>query len=294
MTDPIATRPLRVLLASDDSPSARAAEMWALALPAPAGRRLDIVTVASPRSAWSLGAQTYREPVAEAVDGLREGRQRDAEAVANTIGERLQAHPDVTVRTWARMGRTPDEVLALVAETAPDLVALGHRSRAAVLEHVLGSVAREVLARSTRPVLVARRPPGGRPAPRTAVILAETPAVGEQLVDKTTRLGILRGAVAHVVCPVPELAAADPERRTIDRRLAADAGQLLGLTRTLEARGVTVTASLEPGPPEVVVERAAAELDAELLLVARTPRTERWLDRLTHGTGAAVLAVPVP
>lgn len=303
MTSPMSTttsqaggRPLRILLATDGSPSARSAEAWAAALRPAGEREVDVVAVAHEQSSWSWNAQTYRPQVRDAVAGLRESEVNQAQRVANAVAERLQADPDVVTRTWARSGDAVGQILALVAETAPDIVAIGHRGRSHLAELVLGSVARSIVEESPCAVLVARDPPAGAPAPGQAVLLVDSTPASARLAATVAELGILRGAevlLLHVV-NAPDAAPA------FDRETALDALERVGvgvnaLVEVLREAGAAATLQTAIGDPVDVAAAALAAGPAELLIVSKGTghRAGSIEHRLLHEVRRSVLAVPV-
>ncbi len=294
MTEPTRTRPLRILLATDDSPSARNAEAWAVALRPDGERVIDVVTVAH-EAAWSWQTQTYRPQVRDAVEGLREAELNEAQRVANLVGERLQADARVTTRTWGRAGEAAEAILAMTEDTDPDVVAVGHRGRSALAELVLGSVARSVVRDAPCTVLVAWEAPVGPSAPTRAVLLADHTPATAHVVAAVARLGILRGAEVLLLATLsaPDAAPALAAETAVDA-LERHGATIEALAAQLREAGVVASTRVEIGDP---VAAAAAALDptaSDLLIVPRgTPcRPGSVADRVIHEVRHSVLAVP--
>jgi nucleotide-binding universal stress UspA family protein len=288
---------IRILLATDDSPAARDAEAWALRLHAPAGGRLiEVATVAQGSLALGWQAQTYRDAVQEAVAGLREVEVQDAERVANAVGERLQSQADVVVHTWARSGDVLAALLALATETDPDLVAVGHRGRSALVELVLGSVARGMVDQGTCPTLVARGAPAGDPAPAHPLLVIDGSPESEDMVNRVAELGIMAGADAVLLdILLPEDAVEGRGRPEAVQGLARarESMQDRLVERLREGLG-TVTVRTELGDPAATVRAVARDEGTDLVVIPRTTRHRAGslADRLIHGAQTSVLVVP--
>lgn len=154
----------RILVATDFSPAARCALWRAGDL---ASRNEANLHVVHARPDWNLfvpapGAQAdqYRAVAERTEDALRE----DLAFLETTFG--------VHARAETRMGRASQVLLAVIAETQPQLVIVGARG-----EHaegpvpLLGGTALKLLAFSSRPVLVVRTDGSG--PYRTAVAAVE-------------------------------------------------------------------------------------------------------------------------
>ena len=137
-----------ILVAIDGSPSAVAALDEAIQLARRDGARLVLISVAAPLR-WRLSAPPYAPYPSE--DEL----ERAARAVANRAEALVAA--DVPVCTVVRSGPAAAAIVARAEEGGHDLVVVGSRGRGFLRALVLGSVSREVAARSPVPVLVAGR-----------------------------------------------------------------------------------------------------------------------------------------
>jgi nucleotide-binding universal stress UspA family protein len=292
---------MSILLASDDSDAARAAESWVAALRHTGPYRVDVASVAGANlfgGGW--GAQMDRPAVRQAVRELQESELRTAERVANAVGERLQQATDVTVRTWARQGLVAEELIALVEDLLPDLVVVGHRGRSKVAQLVMGSVANALIAHSPRPTLVVRTPAAGPAAPRHAVIAYDGTPAADRLVGRLAELGLVTGAEVTIV-GLPDLPAGTAESLADTTPLLAEAitarvrSDLEAPTRTLVAAGATVAQRIALDHPLVAIEQAVKSVGADLLIMLRhrTPRgREALADQAARRSGGAVLVVP--
>ncbi len=65
------------------------------------------------------------------------------------------------VKTYCRTGSTPKEIVALAKEESVDLIVVGTHGRTGVKDLVMGSVARSVVKKAHRPVLIVEGPPEG-------------------------------------------------------------------------------------------------------------------------------------
>jgi nucleotide-binding universal stress UspA family protein len=144
----------QVVLATDESSSARAAESivaeWSMfeALP------IRVVSVAHVDHPWTTGiAPTmYRQVVAAYAADLRDAKathKRAAEEAADRLrGAGRRAEPEM------REGDPAAEIIAVAEERGADLIVLGSRGRTGVARLLLGSVARNVLSGTTGSVLI--------------------------------------------------------------------------------------------------------------------------------------------
>ena len=152
------TRLSQVVLATDDSPSARAAEDVIVHWPMFDGPRIAVVSVADAVRPWTIGVapmflgqarDVYAQDlkgamqVAERVAGEATGRLREAGRAADAV---------------MHYGDPAAEIIGLAEQRRADLIVLGSRGRSALAEIFLGSVARNVLAGSDVSVLIVPEP----------------------------------------------------------------------------------------------------------------------------------------
>jgi nucleotide-binding universal stress UspA family protein len=146
-----------VVMATDESPSARAVEDVIARWPIFEGLPIDVVSVADAVRPWTSGIapgfqRQARDAYAQELDEVSQA----AERIAHEATTRLRAAGRLA-EAVVRRGDPAAEIIALAEQRRTDLVVLGSRGRSALAEIVLGSVARNVLAGSTASVLVVRK-----------------------------------------------------------------------------------------------------------------------------------------
>jgi nucleotide-binding universal stress UspA family protein len=148
----------QVVLATDDSPSARAAEDVIVHWPMFDGQRIAVVSVADAVRPWTSGiAPMFLRQAREVYAQDLEGATRVAERVAQDATARLE-EAGRPADALVRRGDPAAEIIGFAAQQEADLIVLGSRGRSALAELVLGSVARNVLAGSGASVLIVREP----------------------------------------------------------------------------------------------------------------------------------------
>ena len=300
MTTPEATG-MRVMLATDDSASARTAEEWVTRLRYAKSPTIEVVCVAGrglARLGW--GMQTYREPVRLAVEGIRQSELYAAERIANEVGERLQG-AGLTVHTWARQGECSEELLTMAEVDRPDLIVVGPRGRSGLAAAILGSVTHGLIAHAESPVLVARPPltTEGRLPEHVLLVVDGTPSAaaavgwldraGWLVGGRVTVLGLL-GDRAGLPYDEPELV------DEVAGLVRSDATETLEqIARPLAGGDVALDFVLRGGHPLQETLDAAGELGVDLVAVAR-PQPRRGRDpiaeKVARHSAVSVLLVP--
>jgi nucleotide-binding universal stress UspA family protein len=137
-----------ILVAIDGSRAAGAALEEAIDLAVSDGARLTLISVAVPPRFRYSGPMYVPYPT-----------EHDLERAAWEVAERGEAlvPVDVAVSSVVRSGRPAAAIVAQAEEGGHDLVVVGSRGLGRLGALVLGSVSRAVCARSSVPVLVARR-----------------------------------------------------------------------------------------------------------------------------------------
>jgi len=139
--------PLEVLLATDGSEQAvLAAELVARFLPP--GTRVELLTVLS----LSLSTFGYMGELSDAKQ--RHAQIEEATAEATSRSREILEQAGHVIKVRHRLGNPPDEVLAEIERTGPDLVVVGRRGLGRTASLVLGSVSASLLRHSRVPVLV--------------------------------------------------------------------------------------------------------------------------------------------
>lgn len=275
--------PFRVLLATDDSESARTAEAWVSQARWPRPCVVDVLCVASHgigRLGWPT--QSDRSAVSQALEQLRESEVMAAERIANEVGVRLQ-QAGMTTRTWTRQGEVwthqgnvASEVLATIDLERPDVVVIGPRGRSTLAQLLLGSVSRRVVAESRSPVLVARRTSAvaGSGLPRSLLVLVDGTRATDSAIDWLSSSGWAEGARVTLLALLGFPAGVeydDPELVSqVNQVSRSDAAATLEeLTTRLVDRGCEVDAMFESGHPHETALRIAGQLEPDAIIVAR-------------------------
>jgi nucleotide-binding universal stress UspA family protein len=143
----------RILVATDGSPAARAAEEIALEIAAGRGASVTFLH-ADPNLARRLFEEDADDPASRAVLLREDEVLRDAVARADARG--VEANVELIGEHGA------DDIASAVVGVAEgseaDLIVVGSRGRGAIKELVLGSVSHGILHMSSQPVLVAHAP----------------------------------------------------------------------------------------------------------------------------------------
>jgi len=144
----------RILAPIDGSELSQEAVAHAVKLAAATGASIAFLTVLEPFHVLTTSA--------EMLEATREEYERHAEAQGDRILEtaaeaaRELGVACVTVRRW---GEQPyREIIDVAKELGCDLIAMASHGRGGVSSLVLGSVSNKVLAHSSVPVLVLRKP----------------------------------------------------------------------------------------------------------------------------------------
>ena len=292
---------MRIMLATDDSASARTAEEWVTRLRYAAGPTIDVVCVAGRgHSGIGWGLQTYRGPVRAAVEGQRQGELYAAERIANEVGERLQGS-GLAVRTWARQGDCCEELLAMAEVDRPDLMVVGPRGRSGLAAVILGSVTQGLIAHAADPLLVARPPRTNEgQLPEHVLLVVERTHSSETAVAWLDRAGWLVGGRVTVLGLLGERAGLEHEApETADElawRVGSDAiATLEQLTQPLAGDDVAVDHVLRGGHPLQATLDATEELRADLVAVARPQRRQGrgpFAEKVARHSSVSVLLVP--
>jgi nucleotide-binding universal stress UspA family protein len=295
------TTPYRVLLATDDSEAARNAEAWVSRLRWSGPCIVDVLCVAGhgiTRLGWRM--QTYRSAVRDAVEQLRRSEMLAAQRISNEVGERLQGH-GLTIHAWARQGDPAEEILATIDTGRPDLVVLGPRGRSGLAQLLLGSVSRQIIAETARPVLVARRPADDQGSlPRHLLFLVDGSPAAETAIDWVVSAGWTRGARITLLGQVgvePGVEYDEPELAAQVIGLLRDdvMGALDRLAERLGGEASEVMTEMETGHPLETTLQAVDHLAPDLIVVAREPRRRGqnpFAEKVARYNSTSVLIVP--
>jgi nucleotide-binding universal stress UspA family protein len=149
----------RVVFATDESPSAQAAEGILAGWPIFDELPIDVVSVADVVHPWTTGiAPTLSRQVVDAYAADLRQAKVDHQRIADDASARL-GDAGRTAEAEMRVGDAAAEVIAAADQRGADLIVLGSRGRTGVTRLLLGSVARNVLSGSGASVLVVRDGP---------------------------------------------------------------------------------------------------------------------------------------
>lgn len=146
----------RVVFATDESPSARAAEGILAGWPVFSGLPIHVVSVAHAVHPWTTGITPtmYAQVLDAYAADLRQAKlehQRIATETASRLRDAGRA-----IDAEMRDGDAAGEIVAVAEQHGADLIVLGSRGHAGLTRLLLGSVARSVLSGSTASVLIVR------------------------------------------------------------------------------------------------------------------------------------------
>lgn len=295
---------MRILVATDGSdPSAIGVEQ-ARDLATLSHGTLRIVAVLPPTSdlfggSWPAEAMIDPEPLERAACQRLEERLRQ---------ELVRTPSDLRPTSVLRRGRPAEEIVAEATDWSADLIVVGSRGHGPLSSILLGSVSEEVVDRSTIPVLIARRP-----VIRRLVVAVDGSPAADAAVAFLGRDRAFVGLDAAVISVVPGaypwwlgLATADSDSlevvlRTneVARRDQQTAAELA--IAVLSAAGVEATSRLRTGDPAEQIVQAAADIDADLIVIGS--RGLAGFTRLVLGSvarqvvrhaGVSVLVVHAP
>lgn len=247
----------RILLATDGSEPARAAERHVELLAETLDATVHVITVSQDE-----------EIAAEATTG-----------VATRLGEHR-------VETVTRDGRPADTILGYADEADVDLIAVGTEGKTGLRRAVAGSVAERVVRLATVPVLSVRS--GDAPEAYERVLLPTDGSTdAERAADHAIALGEAFDAAIHVisVVDVNTVAAqselANPNVITGDLREQCEQATKRVAERVHEAGLEGHTAVLEGTPSNAILEYTA-DHDCDLVTMATHGRT--GLERVLIGS----------
>ena len=289
---------MRVIVATDGSPSACVALDLAAAIPWPDGTSIRVVEaidagVVQPLEGPWPAVTTMRSAALE--DVLR----RSANDVVIRAREALE-RPGVDVAAEVLSGRPATVIVEAARRFRADLIVVGSRGHGTIESMLLGSVSAEVVDHASVPVLVARRNGWGRtvlawdgsPCGRVAADL-----VRDSPVFAASHVRVV--SVADVGVPwwtglpesgspdtLPSYLEAGEESRRVHDRLAAD------MRDELRAAGLDAEAQRLDGDAAASVIDAARELHADVVVVGTHGRT--GLARLVMGSVARNVVLHAP
>jgi nucleotide-binding universal stress UspA family protein len=292
-----------ILVPLDGSPLAERALPYAEALARPGGGRLVLVR-AVPYLTRPAGDEHFRTLAAARDAAAREARAY-LDGVVGQLGRR-----GVAANVAAPYEEEADGILAEARRAGADLIAMATHGRGGLGRWLYGSVAEEVIARTTLPVLLARAwlPGGGATliagAPRILVPLdgsivgeAALPVAAGLADDLGGTLVLVRAVARPDLMFAPDVLIAPLLREELAEEQSAAERYLREVSARIAAAGREVEAVVRVGRPTLdmaaaVIESVGRERGAALVVMAshRRAGVERLLlgsvadATLRHGT----------
>lgn len=266
---------MRVLVGVDGSTSADLAALMVANLVWPIGTTIKVITAYPGTAAlFDMGGMGM---AADVIQQSEDAMESEARRMVIHVARRLAA-PDLTVETQVVRERAATAVLDQASRLHADLIVLGNRGRGPFESSMLGSVSAEVVDRSHRPVLVARRDRISR------ILLGEDGSDSAAAATETIRRwSILHGARVRVL----SIADIDPQGNPWLVGAAQREAQHAATTRLrdrheglaretaarLQAAGIQTESGVEAGSPAHRLVEGAVSWDADLIVLGTHGRS---------------------
>jgi nucleotide-binding universal stress UspA family protein len=279
---------MRVLIATDFSPSAAYAVRIVGRLPLPSGSTVRVLHAIEP-----FADVATLNPIA--IAAFTEAAAVQVKGELEEIAARLRA-PGRNIETVHRLGRTADAIVEEAELSKIDLVVLGSRGRRAIKSALLGSVTAEVVDRAPCPILIARGPAlrkvilaedGSQTAAAGARFLATVPAFSDLEVRVVTVMdapfpSMFAGSDAAMATYAAAQAYYDslPALREATAKVARDR------VDALMAAGLAATSEVREGDAAAELIAAATETAADCIVIGshgRTGVTRLFLGSVARG-----------
>jgi nucleotide-binding universal stress UspA family protein len=273
---------MRVMLAFDGSAGAEAARDLVAHLRWPAGTAITLVA-ALERGPDLFGAPDFAvvpHDSREAEELLLEDLQANLRAAATP----LQA-PDRIIETRVVRGRPASALIDEANALEPDLIVIGSRGHGPLASVLVGSVSTEVVDHARCPVLVARRP-----SAHHLIVGVDGSVSAQRAITTLSTWPIFAGLPARVVSVIEPpsgwavgIGAAfypawvELRESTIDARRSQLEQIAERACEDLSGVGLQASAEVREGDPTDELLRAAAESDADMIVVG-----SRGLSRLSR------------
>jgi len=268
----------QILVPTDFSEDSENAQRYAASLGERYGASLHLLHVVTPHDlVGSRDVTELPDMGTMLVAADKAARERMDAGVAH--GGDAEA---TVVRKVVRGVNAWEEIVGYAKSESIDMVIMAMGSGPAFARYLVGSVTEKVLRYAPCPVLVVEKGDRDFVDPDTLAVTLQRVVVADDLSDKTTtalswaveRLRPYRPEVhmVHAVefeVPTPYLMGGVRSVFTLDPSLSERVGGLLR-ERASEAlpEGWTVVAEVREGRPHIVVPQYAAEIEADLLVVA--------------------------
>jgi len=262
--------PNPVLLVTDFSDHARHAAERAAWVAEEAGAALILMHVIPEGRV----EETRRSP--DAAPAAETALHDDARTRLKQLASEIGATRAVTIQTVHTIGSVLEDILVQASTCEPALIVLGARGTGSLRRLVLGTTSERLLNRSTRPLLVVRRPPPG-PYRRVLVALDFSPwsedlvALARQ-VAPTAHLVLLHAIQMPVANArsAKGIDVADADRPRFDERAAA-AEHIANIATAAGLDGGAYEARIVEGDaPQVILEQ---ERDCDLVVMGKQGRS---------------------
>lgn len=289
----------RMLVPLDGSDAAEIVLHYVLQLAARSGAQVVLVSVSETRLGDADVRNLYGSYLGQITDRVKRGLQE--------LGAGA-----VEVRNEVLVGRPASEILSYADFINADLIVMASRGASGGGPWLLGNVAAKVLRATGRPTLLVRTGqsrPGAemRPVKRILVPLDGSP-IGATAIACTEALAQATGAeivLFHVLQPVTSSLSISAEAGIpvmvpvgSDDRMGAATAYLLGIQKDLIKKGLTVSTSVDVGPPAEQIIDYAGTNHIDLISMSSHGRTGvgRWVfgsvtDKVLHAGDTPVLVV---
>jgi nucleotide-binding universal stress UspA family protein len=287
---------MRVLLATDGSPSAEHATSLVASVAWPAGSAVHVVIAFDERPDM-LGAPFMLTD--DHYGRLRVEAEQAHEGVLQRAIARL-ARPGLEVDGEVLDGRPATCIVHVAAAWQADLLVIGHRGLGPFRTMLLGSVSAEVVDQAPCPVLVARRDQlgeailaddGSETALAALEFLAAHPELAPRAVEVISVADVTYPVTAVLATPVGAGAVGDWEASAEAIRGAATESADAAAAR-LGAAGLNASSASREGDPAHELVHAAHEHDSDLIVLGSHGRT--GLARLLLGSVARNVLLEAP
>jgi nucleotide-binding universal stress UspA family protein len=285
---------MRVLLGVDGSTSSDRAAALVANLAWPVGSTIEVLT-AYPGTAALFGMPGM-VMAADVIQETEDAMEAEARRLVTHVARRFAA-PDLAVETQVLRERAASAIIDEAETQNVDLIVLGNRGRGSFESAVLGSVCAEVVEQANRPVLVARRDriarilvgeDGSSGAAAAAAIVRHWPML------HTAQIRVLSVAdIDPQSNPWLQATALRDENHAGKTQLHEYHEKLAQETAAgLRSAGLKVEAEVQDGSPAHRLAEAAANWDADLIVVGHRGRSA--LQRLFVGSVARAILYHAP
>lgn len=281
---------MRVLLATDGSPSSAIAAELVGNIRWPTGTSVEVVRVVDD-GVRDMAAGPWPVVGLATPPDIEAAVIQEAEDALVALVEPLRTLGLRTDHAVLR-GRPADALLEWIAHHLPDIVIVGSRGASAFERALVGSVSAELVDGSPVPVLVARRPTLER-----VVVAVDGSVIASQAVATVRRWPFLATAEIRALSVAPEQISWWPGELLAANRDVAGAGRDAATTALrehdaiageaaaeLRAVGFAAEPEVRAGSPASTILAFAREWDADLVIMGSHGRT--GLARLLLGSVA--------